>query len=320
MRRTLVIIPAGLALLVALAGCSAMSSGGGSSSADGPAGRSAEQGPQAQSGSDSGGAADGSTGSGTGGTAVVNPADRAVIVTGTVGVTVDSPLAAAKTAAAIVTKAGGRIDGREERAAGDSTPESATLTLRVPASKLDGVIDDLSALGTHPDVSTKAADVTGQVQDLDARISALQTTIARYEQLAGTAATTADLITIESAIGERQAELETLQAQQRSLDDQVSMSTLTLELRAPGVALPRTGPQDFGSAVATGWAVFVGFLTALVLAFGVLLPWLVLAGLVAAAIVLGVRRRRRRAAAAAAAGAAAADQSAARISASSANP
>jgi hypothetical protein len=101
-----------------------------------------------------------------------------------------------------------------------------------------------------------------------------------------------DLITLESAISSRQGELESLEAQQRYLDDQVSMSTISLYLRSDAEA-PKSVPGDFWSGLVTGWNAFVGFWAGLLVVLGVLLPWLITFGAIAALIIWLVRRRRR---------------------------
>ena len=102
---------------------------------------------------------------------------------------------------------------------------------------------------------------------------------------------------------------ESLEAQKRYLDDQVSMSTISLYLRSDAEA-PKTVPGDFWSGLATGWNAFVGFWAGLLVVLGVLLPWLITFGAIAVLIIWIVRRRRRPAAA----------QASERKSASSAKP
>jgi hypothetical protein len=228
--------------------------------------------------------------------------DRSVIVTGTVTITASDPIASAAKAVTIVEAAGGRIDGRTENAAANGDRGSATLVLRIPAAKLTATLDALKKLGRADLVQLDSADVTTQSQDLDARITASRATIARLLQLESTATDTTNLIAIETAIGDRQAELESMEAQQRGLADQVSMSTITLQLRSDAAA-PPIKPADFWSGLATGWNAFTGFWAAVLVAFGVLIPWLALAAVGAGAVLLVLRVLRRRGARPAAAGA-----------------
>jgi len=226
-------------------------------------------------------------------------ADRSVVVTGTVTVTALKPLAAADKAVSIVEAAGGRVDGRTETAATPRDEGSATLVLRIPAAKLTATLDALKKLGRADQVSVNATDVTTQTQDLGARIDALRASIARLLQLESNATDTTNLIAIETAISDRQGELESLEAQQRGLDDQISMSTITLELRSDAAA-PPIKPADFWSGLGAGWGAFVAFWAGTLVVLGVLLPWLAFLGLAAVVTVVVVRLVRRRAARAAA--------------------
>ena len=139
----------------------------------------------------------------------------------------------------IVEAAGGRIDGRTEYAPTETDQGSATLQLRIPADKLTATLDKLEELGRADEVSLSTSDVTVESQDLDARITALRASIERLNGLMAQATDIDDLITLESAISSRQGELESLEAQQRYLADQVSMST---HLALP--ALRRRGAED----------------------------------------------------------------------------
>lgn len=221
---------------------------------------------------------------------------RAEIVTGSMTVTAEDPADAAKDAVRLVEAAGGRVDGRTEYAPSNGDRGSASLTLRIPAEKLQSVIDDLAALGVDgraDEVSTTASDVTVAVADLESRIATQRGILERLNALFGQAATIADLIELETRIAQHQATLEDLEAQQRSVADQVALSTLSLYLRSEAEA-PEVAPMDFGSGLAAGWGAFVAFFSGLLVALGVLLPWIVLAGLMSAAIVLLVRWNRRR--------------------------
>ncbi len=205
------------------------------------------------------------------------------------------PLSAATTASSLVEAAGGRIDGRTETAAANGEAGSATLVLRIPAAKVTATIDALKKLGRADQIQLASADVTSQTQDLDARITAARTTIARLLQLESTATDTTNLIAIETAIGDRQGELESMEAQQRGLADQIAMSTITLALRSPAAA-PAIKPADFWSGLGTGWSGFVAFWATVLVALGVLIPWLVLAAAATATTLLtrrSIRRRRR---------------------------
>lgn len=222
--------------------------------------------------------------------------DRSVIVTGWATVLVEDPQAAADEAVGIVTDAGGRVDARSVQAPTDYSAGSATLTLRIPADVLDAVLAELQELGRVQTVSTSASDVTIEVQDLDARISALRTSIDRLEGLQAQAETVDALIALETAISDRQAQLESLEAQQRYYDDQISMSTITVDfVSEPVVAEPE--PGSFWDGVQAGWDALVGFLAGFVVALGVLIPWLipiVVIGAIIWIIVAASRRRRRK--------------------------
>jgi hypothetical protein len=278
----------GTALVIAslsLAGCSAAGSGSSGSAPHLSSGGSAQSDAVAP---------DTSTGSksGNGSTTTV---DRSIVVTGTVTITAQKPLAAADKAVSIVEAAGGRVDGRTENAATDRDQGSATLVLRIPAAKLTPTLDALKKLGRADQVSIDATDVTTQTQDLGARIDALRASITRLLQLESTATDTTNLIAIETAISDRQGELESLEAQQRGLDDQISMSTITLDLRSDAAA-PPIKPADFWSGLGTGWAAFVAFWAGTLVVLGVLLPWLLFLGVAAVVTVVIVRLVRRRAA------------------------
>jgi len=282
--RRIIIVPAALVLAaLSLTGCSAAGMSYDSSSGGGMAPTVGQPAPEIAGEGDS-----------SYSTPDVLPADRQVITTGYVTITVDDPLASADDAVRIAEQSGGRVDGRSEYAPQDETSKgSATLTLRIPSDALTATLEKLRALGTVQEVSLNSNDVTTVTQDLDARITALKASIERMLVLQSNATDIDALIQLETAISDRQAELESLESQQRYYADQVSLSTVTLNLVSEYDA-PVAEPDTFLSGLVAGWNAFVAFFAGLLVALGVLLPWLVFAGIITAAVILIVRWNRRR--------------------------
>jgi len=249
------------------------------------------------SGADGGGAGavadeDGAAGDG-GGTAV--DAERQVITNASATLSTEDPAEGAQQVSELVESAGGRVEERtEQTATGDDEGAYADLLVRVPADALTDLLDDLDELGEVASVSVTRSDVTGQTVDLDARISALQTSVTRLQTLLDEAPTTEALLAAEGALSGRQEQLESLQSQRALLADQVELSTLRVHLQPPGVA-PPGGPDGFVDALGTGWNALASTAGAAVVVLGVLLPWLLVAAVIAAVVLL-LRRARRRSA------------------------
>ncbi|MFQ1000947.1 DUF4349 domain-containing protein [Modestobacter sp. SSW1-42] len=226
--------------------------------------------------------------------------DRQVVQTATATVAVDDPSAGAQRVSELVEAAGGRVEERREQAA--ATEEdggggaTADLVVRVPADALTGVLADLEDLGDVEAVAVSRSDVTATAIDLDARISALQTSAARLQGLMDGATTTEALLAAEKALSERQSQLEQLQSQRATLVDQVQLSTLSVQLRPFGVA-PVGGPDGFLEAVGTGWRALLTALAAAFVVLGVVLPWLGVAALLTAGVLALLKLVRRRTAA-----------------------
>lgn len=220
--------------------------------------------------------------------------DRSVIVTGALYITVEDPIAAAEEATRLVRGAGGRIDSRSETAPDEYYGGSAWLTLRIPSDALDRVVDDLRELGEVNEYSTSSFDVTREVTDLDAQISTLRASTQRIEALLDQAEDIEDIISLENELDRRQAELESLEARQRGLDDQVSMSTIDLSLTTEPVVIIDDDPRSFWDGLASGWESLVAFASGVLVATGVVLPWIAALGLIAIAVLVVIRARRRR--------------------------
>ena len=274
MKRTLAATAVILAALL-LAGCT---------SSGGSAGPATSSPGSPSTGNESGGVA-GKPGTPQGSTSDVKTANRDVITTGSVSITVKDPIRSAQDAVTITEQAGGRVDNRTENPGTDIQPASANLTLRIPANDLDRALAELRKLGTVNFVSLSATDVTLQTRDLDARITALKASVDRLLALLQQATNTTDLIAIESALSSRQSDLESLQSQRDYLSDQIDYATITLNLYAEGTIAPGP-PGNFWAGLLAGWMALMTALGGLLVGIGFALPWLLALGLVGAIVLL----------------------------------
>lgn len=222
---------------------------------------------------------------------------RKEVVTGSVEMTADKPIDAAGRIADRVREAGGRVDSRTEQPGTDDNDPSATLTVRVPADKTDAFIDGLGGLGRITRVHTNRDDVTMQWEDLDARIKALQASVDRLRGLIAGATNTADLLNAEQALSSRQGELDSLTAQKKHLDDEVSLSTLNIDITTATTKAQEDRADNFWEGIVTGWNSLVDWLKDAVVFTGKALPWLgflvVLAAVIWGVVRAALRRGKR---------------------------
>ena len=200
---------------------------------------------------------------------------REVITTGSVDVTVGDPRDVAERFTAWVESKSGRVDGRTE-SKDDEGRASASLTVRVPSNQMSKALAQLATYGEVGTVDVQNEDVTAQGQDLDARIKALEISIDRLEKILADAGSSAEVIRAETALTQRQEQLESLQAQRKALTDQVTLSTLHVELVQKGSA-SSVSPGGFQGGLIKGWDALVDTVNGIVSLAGVLLPWLAVA-------------------------------------------
>ena len=220
-------------------------------------------------------------------------AQRDVVKTASMTITVSNTSEAADKAAVLVEKADGRVDSRSEDAGSNRGLARTSIVLRVPVAKLDGVVRDLKTLGSVQIAETKSEDVTAQRVDLDARIKALQTSVDRLLAIMRDAKDPDALIKAEGALSQRQADLDSLRAQRDQLGDRIDYSTVDVTFVAEQIGGPAPQKYEgFTGQIERGWDALVSVLGNLVLLLGLLLPWLG-ALAVAAGIVYGVVRLAR---------------------------
>jgi hypothetical protein len=225
--------------------------------------------------------------------AKIEPQERSLIYTGSIGVRVDNVVEAADKATGIATAAGGVIGG--DRRTLDGARSEAQLTLRVPADKFTPVLDQLAKLGVEESRSVQADDVTEQLVDLDARVASQQASVDRVRALLAKANTIGEVVSVESELTRRVADLDSLKQRRAKIGGLVALSTITVNLH--GTAAPEPGPQKpetgFLAGLRAGWAGFLSSVKVVLTVAGYLLPWLIAIGVPIWVIVWLLRRRRQ---------------------------
>ncbi|OKJ75259.1 DUF4349 domain-containing protein [Streptomyces sp. CB02460] len=218
------------------------------------------------------------------------PSATHVIRTASLSVEVKDTSKAAANARAVAQGAGGLVE-KETTERIDATRESAHLVLRVPQEAYDEVLRELSGAGKLVSRTSAAKDVTDQVVDTDSRIATQRASVARVRELMDRADKLADVVTLEGELSSRQAELESLLAQQASLKDRTTLATVTLDLVEPEAAAEADDDAGFPDAVAGGWHAFLTMLRWLAMAVGAAAPFL--AGAALLAVLWRLLHRRR---------------------------
>ncbi|MFI7216066.1 DUF4349 domain-containing protein [Micromonospora maritima] len=276
------LVAVGLAAVLAVGACSA----GGDSGSDSAAPQNAAGGA-AEGGADRDQAPPGGTGG-----ADLRVDQRSIIYTGTMQVRVDDVDTAAREATTAVTAAGGFVGG--DRRSSQSADARAVLTLRVPADRFAGVIDQLAGFGRQERREIRTEDVTEQVVDLDARIATQRARVESARKLLAQASSVDQLVTLENEVGTRQADLAALEARKRRLADLTALSTITVTFLGRDAS---TAEEDadlgFRTGLGGGWTVFLTSVRVLLTVLGAVLPFAVVIG-VPLWLLLRWRRRRAR--------------------------
>jgi len=159
-----------------------------------------------------------------------------VVYTGSLGLVVDdmqTSLAKARTA---VLALGGYVGASQESNDGDRS--TAVITYRIPATRWEDGLASLRGLATKVvNEQTQAAEVGGQIVDLEARIRNLR---ASEEVLVGIARGTvkvSDLLEVQDRVSAVRGEIEQLEAQRAQLKDQVGYGTLVTTFGTEVVAV-----------------------------------------------------------------------------------
>lgn len=203
---------------------------------------------------------------------------RDVIQTASVSVRARDVGAALVRVRALVSGVQGVVADEHTTTGRSGDPRRSVLTLRVPSTAFDAVLRDIDDLGRVSSQQVSTEDVSTQVVDVEARIVSAERVLRRIRGLLESANSFSDVLSLEAELARREADLASLRAQQAYLEDQTSLSTITLSLQRTSAppAPPEPEPAGFVAGLGVGWDFLAGLVTGVLTALGVLTPLLVL--------------------------------------------
>lgn len=184
-----------------------------------------------------------------------------------------------------------------------ATPAGAgrmfSATLRVPASHLDTLLQELKGLGRLNSESQRGEDVTEHYVDVNARLSNLRTTEQRLLQiLRDRTGKLGDILQVEEAVDRTRGEIETTEAEQKMLSNQLAFAAVQLNV-SEEYRVPLAANHDTSTLIRLRNAAVDGVRTAVAGAIGVIAfllgagPALILVAAIAFLPVRWLQRKRR---------------------------
>jgi uncharacterized protein DUF4349 len=158
------------------------------------------------------------------------PDNRKIIRNGSLDLLVNDVGQSIGKIGSLVTALGGFVEKSSQTNSGG---HSASITVRVPAARLDQAIAQIKVLATTVDrESVEAQDVTRQFIDLDARLRNAQAEEAQYLQILKRATTIKDTLDVTEKLSDVRGRIEQMQGEMKFLTSQIDMSTLEILLRS----------------------------------------------------------------------------------------
>lgn len=193
-----------------------------------------------------------------------------------------------------IEQAGGVVESRDISGAKNAS-RSANLTLRVPSDMLDGVLSGAGEWGEVTREQTSAVDMTDTYTDNASRLESARAKKNRLDALYEQAESMEDIITLTNAIFDVQAEIESLEGQNRRIDDEVSFATLYVSVSEKSSAVSAKQPffTRLGRQLADGWENFGEFVSNAVLGLTYALPWVAAAAVGAVMVRAAIRKKKK---------------------------
>jgi hypothetical protein len=168
-------------------------------------------------------------------------------------VVVKSIDATTKSVTNIVEKQQGDILGFQNQKPPDSSVrQTASVEIRVPQERLETTLEALAKLGTVENRALTAEDVTEQLVDSEARLRNLRKSEEMVLKIMERSGSVGDVLKASQELSKIRESIERIDAQLKSLRNQVAYSTISLTLEA-AVSAQQTPEPSLGLRVQETW-------------------------------------------------------------------
>lgn len=110
---------------------------------------------------------------------------------------------------------------------------SANYTIKIPAENFDNAFNETKTYGKFLNGNINSDDITDQYYDLETRLEAKKILRDRLSGYLKTAKETKELLNIERELNNAVSEIESMEGRLRRMKDQVSYSTININLQLP---------------------------------------------------------------------------------------
>jgi hypothetical protein len=214
---------------------------------------------------------------------------------------VASPAAAESKVSSLVERLGGYVASSERSTdadEGERKTARVSLSLRVPAERLDEALREIKRLGAGAETERIGSeDVTDEFIDVSARVANQRHLEQQLVTILAQANTVEGSLKVHQELTNVRTEIDRLEGRKRFLETESALAkiSLTLSPLRPVVSVSGT---DFGVSVrraaTDSVSVAAGIVTFGIRAAGILLPLALLFGLPLAGVLLWLKRRQRR--------------------------
>lgn len=145
---------------------------------------------------------------------------------------------AAGTIGRVARENSGDVFSSDIAAADGSSQPSATMEIRVPASRFDEALSGIVQTGKVRERSISAQDLTSSITDSDARLRNLRQTEADIRHIMDRSGSVAQVMDAENQLSQVREQIETLEAQIKTMRTQVAYATIDIDLQAETAGTP----------------------------------------------------------------------------------
>jgi hypothetical protein len=227
------------------------------------------------------------------------PVERKIIRNATLTLEVEQPGKAQQRIASLAESRGGYVvtseSVRHDGTKGTAAYEVVTVELRVPAAQFDAALADIRAAGgsvTAQKITGK--DVTEEYIDLEARLRTQRALEAQLLEIMKRAQEVEDAVSVQRELTNVRTEIERVEGRRRFLENQSSLSTISVTLQPPAPLIGTTGFfRSVGTAFGEGVDIAAGITLFFIRLLLALVPVALFLGLPAYFILRYLVRRQR---------------------------